>query len=134
MSQPRETCPGRRDQKTAVLEHERDRFFDIAVKEPDAENLLRGSHQNEHPTSKLEYRTAINWGRPEPALSGAELRNDSRGTRDGTEPVPPRNQEFQFEGSPLCRPIILGVEAAVPSRKLSWSAREDTRLYTSVEG
>jgi hypothetical protein len=23
-----------------MLEHERDRFFDIAVKEPDAENLL----------------------------------------------------------------------------------------------
>src|SRR5207253_10666239 len=46
-SKPRKTCPGWRDQETAMSKHERDGFIDIAVKKPDSENLLRSGHQRE---------------------------------------------------------------------------------------
>src|SRR5260370_25101434 len=46
-SQPRKTCPGWRDQETALAKHERDGFIDIAVEETKAENLLRREHQED---------------------------------------------------------------------------------------
>src|SRR6267378_781918 len=46
-SQPHKTCPGWRDQETALAKHERDGFIDITVEKPDSENLLRSGHQRE---------------------------------------------------------------------------------------
>jgi len=48
----------------------------------------------------------------------------------GTGQSPSLHQEFQLEGRPLCRPIILCVEAAVPSRNLS-RMRVRTRASTT---
>src|SRR5882672_10677943 len=43
-SQPRKTCPGWRDEETALAKHQRDGCIDIAVEETKAENLLSRRH------------------------------------------------------------------------------------------
>jgi len=46
LTQPSETRPKRRNRKTALAKHERDRFIDISAKELDAENLLIARSHN----------------------------------------------------------------------------------------
>jgi hypothetical protein len=70
LPQARETRPGWSDEKTAMPNHQRDRFIDTAVKEPNTKNLLSRDHQMNiepacgrrgdlwrgHPTSNIERR------------------------------------------------------------------------------
>ena len=54
----------------------------------------------QHPNSNTEQLLI---GEDDRSLHSAEPNSERiRGTRDGTEPVPPRNQEFQLEGHHLC--------------------------------
>ena len=54
----------------------------------------------QHPNSNIEQLLI---GEDDRSLHSAEPNSERiRGTRDGTEPVPPRNQEFQLEGHHLC--------------------------------
>ena len=43
-AQSSETRAGRRDEESSMLTHERDRFIDIAVEEPEAQNLSSRNH------------------------------------------------------------------------------------------
>src|SRR5439155_4747816 len=58
-AQSRKTGSRRSYEKSSILKHRRDRFIDIAVEEPEAENLSSRDHKMnvEHPTSNAEYRT-----------------------------------------------------------------------------
>jgi hypothetical protein len=56
VAQPRKTCPGWSNEKTAMPQYEGDCFIDIFVKEANAENSPGGSHwiNIEYPNSNIE--------------------------------------------------------------------------------
>ena len=57
-AQSSETRPGRRDEKSPMVRHQRDRFIHIAIEEANAENLVTRDHKMniESATSNIEHR------------------------------------------------------------------------------
>ena len=49
-----------------LMNHQCDRFIDIAIEEPDSENLATADHKKEYRTSIVEHRIsrAKEWSRP----------------------------------------------------------------------
>src|SRR5262249_18476621 len=61
IAESRETCPGRGNEKAAVLQYHGDGFGDVSGKEPNTENFARGSHRVNirHPRFNIEWKAIV---------------------------------------------------------------------------